>query len=217
MTEHKTLGAILFNDFELLDLAGPLEMFGSLGKDLRTVMIAENAGEVRSVQGPAMLADTSFDAAPDLDLLLIPGGLGSMAAQENSALLKFLQERGRGAELIMSVCTGSAILAAAGVLDGLAATSNKLFFDLARSQSDKVDWREQARWVEDGKVFTSSGVSAGTDMALAAIQRLYGNERAEQIAVMTEYNWHKDASDDPFYHCLDQGDLQQFVDIYGRV
>jgi transcriptional regulator GlxA family with amidase domain len=98
----------------------------------------------------------------------------------------------------MSVCSGSAILARAGLLDGRRATSNKIFFELARSQSEKVDWQEQARWVEDGPFATSSGVSAGTDMALAVIARLYGRERAEAVALVTEYQWHTDAARDPF-------------------
>jgi transcriptional regulator GlxA family with amidase domain len=84
------------------------------------------------------------------------------------------------------------------VLDGLQATTNKRAFAWASSQSDKVRWKKEARWVEDGKFFTSSGVSAGMDMALALIARLLGRENAEQIAVWTEYEWHSDAAWDPF-------------------
>ena len=104
----------------------------------------------------------------------------------------------------MSVCTGSAILAKAGVLDGRKATSNKQFFEFARIQSDKVTWVEEARWVEDGPVATSSGVSAGTDMALGIIARLYGAERAQQIANLTEYEWQTDPTRDPFHRFLNQ-------------
>ena len=109
----------------------------------------------------------------------------------------------------MSVCSGSAILAKAGLLDGRRATSNKQFFSLATAQSEKVKWIEKARWVEDGKMATSSGVSAGIDMALAVIARLYGQERAEQIAASTEYEWHQDAAWDPFVKYLNQGDPNQ--------
>jgi transcriptional regulator GlxA family with amidase domain len=80
-----------------------------------------------------------------------------------------------------------------------------MFFQVARSQSDRVNWITAARWVEDGPFATSSGVSAGTDMALAVIARLYGRERAEQIAIQTEYSWHRDADRDPFAQYLDQG------------
>ena len=105
----------------------------------------------------------------------------------------------------MSVCTGSALLAKAGLLDGLAATSNKMFFDLARSQGDLVEWQESARWVDAGQYVTSSGVSAGTDMALAVIERLFGAELAAQVVNYTEYQWHRQADEDPFAQLLNQG------------
>lgn len=216
MSKTRTLGAILFHDFELLDVCGPLEMFGNLGPDMRIVTIAENKGPVKSVQGPSLVAEEDFAGAPALDLLLVPGGLGTNNEQQNPAMLGFLRESAPGCELVTSVCTGSALLAAAGVLGQAAATSNKLFFDLARSQSDQVDWRENARWVEDGKFFTSSGVSAGMDMTLAVIARLYGAERAEQIAVNAEYSWHRDADSDPFHQYLNQGDLEGLLRALGR-
>lgn len=105
----------------------------------------------------------------------------------------------------MSGCSGSAILIKAGLLDGRSATSNKQFFNLATSQRDKVKWIEEARWVEDGPFATSSGVSAGMDMALAIIKRLFGQERAKQIANLTEYIWQDDPYRDPFYKSLNQG------------
>ncbi|MDT0635802.1 DJ-1/PfpI family protein [Spectribacter hydrogenoxidans] len=216
MAETRTLGAILFNDFELLDACGPLEMFGNLGNDLRIVTIAESRGPVKSVQGPSLLAEEDFDSAPPLDIILVPGGIGTNTEQGNPAMLAFLRERAPAAELLTSVCTGSAVLAASGVIAGSAATSNKLFFDLARSQSDDVEWRESARWVEDRRVFTSSGVSAGIDMALAVIARLFGTERAEQVAVMTEYSWHRDADSDPFEAYLNQGNLNDYLRALGR-
>ena len=202
-----TLGALLYPDFELLDLYGPLEMFGTLGDDLTIVTIAEEVGPVASTQGPKTLADADFNNAPPLDLLLIPGGIGTFPALQSTAMLSFLQERSAQAKFTMSVCTGSALLAAAGLLDGRRATSNKMFFSMVAEQSDKVTWEENARWVVDGPMVTSSGVSAGTDMALAVIADLFGTERAEQIAVFTEYQWHRDADSDPFTSYLNQGSL----------
>jgi transcriptional regulator GlxA family with amidase domain len=142
----RTLGAVLYERFELLDLYGPLEMFGALGAELRIVTVAERKGPVASTPG----VET-------------------------------------------------------GLLDGRRATSNKMYFQLARSQGERVEWVTAARWVEDGPFATSSGVSAGTDMALAVIARLYGRERAEQIAIQTEYSWHRDADRDPFAAYLDRG------------
>jgi putative intracellular protease/amidase len=190
MTEANplVLGAIFYENFELLDVYGPLEMFGSLGPELRIATVAERAG-----------------AVAELDLLLLPGGIGTLAELGNEPMLEFLRKRSATARTTMSVCSGSAILAKAGILDGHRATSNKQFFELARSQSDKVDWVEAARWVEDSGLVTSSGVSAGMDMALAVIAGLFGSERAEQIAVLTEYEWQRDPSHDPFVKYLNQG------------
>ena len=212
----RTLGAVLYDDFELLDLYGPLEMFGNLGTELRIVTVAEQPGPVRSAQGPQTVAEFGFDACPDLHLMLLPGGVGTLEQLQNARMLDFLRDRSGTAELTMSVCSGSAILARAGVLDGHRATSNKQFFNLATSQSDRVDWVEEARWVEDGAVATSSGVSAGTDLALAIIARLYGRARAERIAALTEYEWHTDPDRDPFARFLNQGDIQELLSASGR-
>lgn len=206
-TTPLTLGAILYPDFELLDLYGPLEMFGTLGHELRIVTVASQPSAVSSAQGPKTVAEHGFDDCPPLDLLLIPGGIGTLAALNDEALLSFLCERSPNARATLSVCSGSAILARAGLLDGRRATSNKMFFSLATSQSEKVDWVEEARWVEDAGMVTSSGVSAGIDMALAVIADLFGQERAEQIAILTEYEWHRDAARDPFVKYLNQGAL----------
>ena len=200
------LGAILYENFELLDVYGPLEMFGSVGPEqLRIVTLAERAGPVASAQGPKTLAEFGFDDCPQLDLLLLPGGIGTLAELGNERLLEFLRKRSATARVTMSVCSGSAILARAGILDGRRATSNKQFFERARSQSDRVDWVEAARWVEDSGLVTSSGVSAGMDMALAVIEGLFGSERAEQIAVLTEYERQRDPTHDPFVRYLNQG------------
>jgi putative intracellular protease/amidase len=201
----RRLGAILYEQFELLDVYGPLEMFGCLAPEVEIVTVAQRRGPVASTPGVATVATHDFSDCPRLDLLLLPGGIGTVRELGNSVLLDFLRKRAPEAEVTMSVCSGSALLAKAGLLDGRAATSNKQFFRLASSQSDRVDWKTAARWVEDGPFATSSGVSAGTDMALAVIAKLYGRERAEEIAALTEYTWHADAARDPFAAYLNQG------------
>ena len=201
------LGAIFYNDFELLDAYGPLEMFGALGDEIEIVTIAERAGPISSSAGPKTIADYGFDDAPELDLILLPGGVGTIPELANDAMLTFLKTRAAKSQITMSVCTGSALLAKAGLLDGLAATTNKMFFELARSQSNQVDWQEAARWVDAGRYVTSSGVSAGTDMALAVIQRLFGAEAAQNVVNYTEYQWHTESSIDPFESLLNKGQL----------
>ena len=196
------LGALFYDQFEMLDVYGPLEMFGWVGPQLSIVSVSDRAGPVAPVKGPATIAEFGFEDCPKLDLLLIPGGLGTFAALANERLLDFLRRRAPEARVTMSVCTGSALLAKAGLLDGKRATSNKQFFDLAVQQSDRVEWVEAARWVDAGDFATSSGVSAGMDMALAVIERLYSKADAERIAELTEYERQTDGTHDPFVRCL---------------
>jgi putative intracellular protease/amidase len=205
------LGVILYPGFELLDAFGPLEMFNSIGRErLITHIVAQHAGPLAAGSvsdgpvGPRVIAEFGFDDAPALDILLIPGGIGTFAELDNAALMTFLRERSKTARITASVCTGSALLAKAGVLDGHRATSNKQYFHLATAQGKAVEWIAGARWVDDGAVVTSSGVSAGIDMALAVIARLFGTATAEAIAVGTEYTWHRDADVDPFIEHLNK-------------
>ena len=133
-----------------------------------------------------------------LDLILIPGGIGTRKEISNQALLDWLKVRAEKAEVVTTVCTGTAILAHTGLLDGRRATTNKRAFKWVAEQSARVNWVREARWIEDGKFATSSGVSAGIDMALAVMARLYGAQTAEAIAIAMEYEWHRDANWDPF-------------------
>jgi len=194
----KTIGALIFPGFELLDMFGPLEMFGMLEDTPEIRMIAETSEPVKSRQGPATVVDAVLADGTAFDLLLVPGGPGTRTEVNNAALIEWLGEAADSSDLVATVCTGSALLARTGRLDGVAATSNKAAFGWVVEQGPQVGWKPEARWVEDGKFMTSSGVSAGMDMALAAIQRLYGPAEAERIATRTEYDWKRDPSWDPF-------------------
>lgn len=198
MHSVRSIGVLLFPEFELLDVFGPLEMYGMAPEAFEIQMVAEAGKEVASKQGPRSVVDHSLDDDRQFDLLLVPGGRGTRTEVDNPRLLEWLRRQSESAEYVTSVCTGSALLARAGVLNGLRATTNKRAYAWATSQGDQVDWVKEARWVQDGKFFTSSGVSAGMDMSLAVIDEILGREAAEQIAVWTEYEWHSDASWDPF-------------------
>jgi transcriptional regulator GlxA family with amidase domain len=194
----RTLGALLYEDFELLDLFGPLEMFGNMQGAVEVRAVAECAGLVRSAQGPRVHADHGLGDCRRLDLLLVPGGIGTRPQVQNARLVDWLRERAGELEVAMTVCTGTALLAEAGLLDGRRATTNKMFFSWPESTWPAVRWVREARWVEDGKFWTSSGVAAGIDMALAVVARLAGQQTADFLANATEYDWHRDASWDPF-------------------
>ena len=192
------LGMIVFDGFQLLDVFGPLEMFGDLRDDIRIVMLAERAGAIASSAGPKVVVDATLDVAPRLDILMIPGGGGTRREVNNSAFVTTVKWLAEATPHVASICTGAAVLAKTGLLDGVRATTNKRAFKWATSQGPNVRWVRQARWVEDGKYFTSSGISAGTDMALALISKLFGPERAQDIANGAEYRWNRDSTDDPF-------------------
>lgn len=139
-----------------------------------------------------------------------------MARLENLAMMDFLRQRSASAEVTMSVCSGSAILAKAGLLEGRRATSNQQFFDFARSPGLGVWWVEAARWVVDGPLATSSGVSAGTDTALSVVARLYGKQAAREIADAAEYEWQSDSTRDPFCRFLNKGNVEELLQRMGR-
>jgi putative intracellular protease/amidase len=192
------VGAVLFTDFELLDVFGPLEMFGRLGERVWITMLAAEPGNIRSNQGPACVADTSLSGDHGLDILLIPGGMGTRRLVSDQPFLDELRRQSDRARFVATVCTGSGLLAKTGALDGRRATSNKFAFKWASSQGPLVKWVPVARWVEDGKFFTSSGVSAGMDMSLGLIEHMFGRETSLWAANGAEYEWHEDKDWDPF-------------------
>lgn len=194
----RRIGALVFPGFELLDLFGPMEMFGALESKFELNLVAETVGLVSSHQRLLVHADKSIRESASYDVLFVPGGAGTRREVNNSALLSWITEASVNAEYTLSVCTGSALLAKAGILDGRRATTNKAAFSWVESMGPNVLWQRKARWVEDGALITSSGVSAGMDMALGAISIMHGVDAAEGVAKYCEYCWQKDRTEDPF-------------------
>jgi len=194
----RTIGTLLFPGFELLDVFGPLEMLGALRDDFSLQMVAEVAGPVESRQGPKAVADAALADAKPYDILLIPGGRGTRREVDNAALIDGIRRHAQASRIVATVCTGAALLARTGLLDGRKATSNKASFGWVMEQGPNVVWQRRARWVVDGKYYTSSGVSAGMDMALALIASLSGPDKARSVADYAEYRWASDPDDDPF-------------------
>ena len=194
----RTLGALVFPGFETLDYFGPIEMLGCYGKETEIITIAKTLDPVPSVHGQKIVIDKALAEKDDYDLLLIPGGDSALEAAKDEAFMYWLRAASANAERVMAVCTGTVLLGMTGALDGRRATTNKMDFTATVPLAPNVEWVKEARWVKDGKFYTSSGVSAGIDMALAAMADLFGPEMAERLALGSEYEWHRDPAWDPF-------------------
>lgn len=196
--DMRTVGVALFDGFELLDVFGPLEVFGVLRDQFEIVLVGPEAGPVRSAQGPAVVAEQAHKRVRPCDVVLVPGGIGTRTIVRDETYLRRLAGWAEQAQIVASVCTGSGVLAAAGLLDGYQATSNKRSFAWARSQGPSVEWLPKARWVHDRDRWTSSGVAAGIDMTLALVAHVHSVDVASAVADRIEYEWHRDSAWDPF-------------------
>jgi len=192
------ISVVLFDGFELLDVFGPVELFSVVPDRLAIEFIGPKAGPVASSQGVQVTTTASYHTAAIPDIILIPGGQGTRRLVNDETFLSWLHSWATLASLVTSVCTGSAVLAAAGLLDGYRATSNKAAFQWVREQSEKVDWIARARWVQDRDRWTSSGIAAGMDMAAALLADLFGKDVAYNVTTRAELEAHEDASWDPF-------------------
>ncbi|MGB6058037.1 MAG: DJ-1/PfpI family protein [Microthrixaceae bacterium] len=198
VTRARRVGVVLFEGFELLDVCGPLELFGKLPEMFSIELLAQSSGPVTSAQGFALVATESFEDATTPHIALVPGGVGTRALVEDTAFVEWLAAWAAAAEFVTSVCTGAGLLGAAGLLDGYRATTNKRAFDWPRSQAPQVEWVAEARWVQDRNRWTSSGVAAGMDMTLGLIAHLHGRGLAQELADAIELEWHTDPTWDPF-------------------
>ena len=187
----------LFDDFETLDVFGPVEIFGNLKEYCNIKYYSINGGIVTSRHGTKILTET-LDLADDKGILFLPGGYGVRQLIIDENFIDKIRSLAENAPYCLTVCTGSAILAKTGLLKNKNATSNKIAFDWVKSLDPEVNWKSSARWVVDGKYYTSSGVSAGMDMSLGFIEDQLGNQKAFEVANFIEYTWNSNKDDDPF-------------------
>jgi transcriptional regulator GlxA family with amidase domain len=192
-----TVGILVFDQVEVLDVAGPFEVFTvtRLNKELRkeesspfrVLLVSENMDQVSAVGGLRFTPDVTQDNCPKLDLLIVPGGWGTRTQVKNANLLKWIANKSRRTRLTGSVCTGSSLLGEAGLLDRREATTHWRTFDFLRQAAPKAYIREDLRVTMDGSIFTSAGVSAGIDMALHIVSYLFGTKTGEATAHQMEY------------------------------
>jgi transcriptional regulator GlxA family with amidase domain len=195
----RNVGILIFEGVELLDFCGPYEAFTAAGRyeDRRyfnTFTVAELDGPVAASAGTRFLPDYTFASAPQIDILVVPGGMGTRREIDNPIVIDWIRAVAGEAELTTSVCTGSFLIAKAGALGpGSKATTHWGSVGRMRETFPGVEVLEDARFVDDGLVVSSAGVSAGIDMALHVIERLCGVEAARSSARLMEYDYWKPA------------------------
>ncbi|WP_149823631.1 DJ-1/PfpI family protein [Streptomyces tailanensis] len=179
------IAIVLFDRFTALDAVGPYETLGRL-PDSELVFVAEETGPVRTDQASlAITADKTLTEVPSPDIVIVPGGPGQTAQMENQALLSWLRTADATSTWTTSVCTGSLLLAAAGLLNGRRATSHWLALDELKRLGVEPTGE---RVVFDGKYVTAAGVSSGIDMGLTLLGRIAGDDQAQAIQLATEYD-----------------------------
>ncbi|MBX9788039.1 MAG: DJ-1/PfpI family protein [Pirellulales bacterium] len=197
MTNHTTrrVAILIFDDVEVLDFCGPFEVFGVCGRygaappPFEVFTVAESVRPISARNGLSVNPRYALGDCPPADLLLVPGGWGTRREMYNDRVIDWVRQQATNVELLLSVCTGALILAKAGLLDGLEATTHAGAVELLREVAPRTTVRPERRFVDNGRIITSAGISAGIDMALHVVGRLIGQEAARDTARYMEYDW----------------------------
>lgn len=191
------IGILVFDDAEELDFVGPWEVFtmtnevftrGGKSAPHDVMLLAERDAPIRCAKGMRVLPDLRLEQCAALDVLLIPGGMGTRREAKNESLLAWIARVAEGCSWITSVCTGALLLTAAGPAKGKRVTTHWAFVETLRSRAEASEVLENVRYVRDGKVVTAAGVSAGIDMALWLVGQLHGAATARQVQRAMEYD-----------------------------
>ncbi len=194
----RSVGILVFDEVEVLDFCGPFEVFSVArpeGVDddearlFQVFTVAERAETAKCRGGLLVQPHYTFENAPQFDIIVVPGGRGTRRERHNPKLLNWIEAQNAHTELTLSVCTGAFLLAEKGILDGKRATTHWGSIDFMRAEYPQVAMAENTRFVDEGRVVTSAGVSAGIDMALHVVAKLHGQQTAEWTARRMEYEW----------------------------
>lgn len=186
------LAIAIFDDVEVLDFAGPFEVFSVTSwqeevKPFKVSLVAEKQQPIQARNQFSVNPHFTYDNHPPADIILVPGGFGTRREMYNPAMLAWVKRHAASSELILSVCTGSFVLATAGLLDHQRATTHHLRYDILRQTAPTCQVIENQRVVDAGKIITSGGIAAGIDMSLYVIGKLLGEEVAKETARYMEY------------------------------
>ena len=197
MTTPRNLAILIFDEVEVLDFCGPFEVFSVTAQTTQPApfavyTVAEKAGPVLARNQLSVNPRYTIADCPQPDILLIPGGFGTRKEMHNEVLIEWITGCARQAELMLSVCTGALMLAKAGLLEGLTATTHHGAIDLLKRTAPNTTVVDDQRFVDNGRVILSAGVSAGIDMSFHVVEKLLGGEAALRTAKQMEYPWKPD-------------------------
>jgi transcriptional regulator GlxA family with amidase domain len=189
----RNVALLIFDDAEVLDFCGPFEVFSTTdelqhGGLLRVFTVALAGGAIRARNGLRVIPDFVLAGSPPPDIVLVPGGRGARAAGKEEEIIAWLKRSAGSAELLLSVCSGALILARAGLLDGLKATTHHEVLDELRSSAPMTEVIAGKRFIDNGRIIVSAGIAAGIDMCLYVVSRLFGAAVARQTAAYMEYD-----------------------------
>ena len=191
------VGILIFYDVEILDVAGPFEVFAvtrlndeqrlQQSSPFKVYLISETNKQITAIGGLRLTPDVTISECPELDLLVVPGGWGTRKESKNKILVKWIGNQFTNNRLIASVCTGSSLLGKAGLLDGRDATTHWRAFDFLQESAPKARILKNVRFTLTEPIFTSAGVSAGIDLALRIVSHVFGTEVGQATARQMEY------------------------------
>jgi transcriptional regulator GlxA family with amidase domain len=191
------VGILIFDDVEILDVAGPFEVFAvtrlndeqrlQQSSPFKVYLISETNKQITAIGGLRLTPDVTISECPELDLLVVPGGWGTRKESKNTILVKWIGNQFTNNRLIASICTGSSLLGKAGLLDGRDATTHWRAFDFLQESAPKARILKNVRFTLTEPIFTSAGVSAGIDLALRIVSHVFGTEVGQATARQMEY------------------------------
>jgi transcriptional regulator GlxA family with amidase domain len=192
----RQVAIVVFDDVEVLDFAGPFEVFAVAGEythpsEFKVFTVSQDGKAIRARNGLQVQPDYGFANCPHMDILIIPGGAGTRPLVKNEAFLAWVKQQNTQTELTLSVCTGSLVLAACGLLQNQEATTHITCYDELRGISPTTHVKEGQRFVDIGHIITSAGISAGIDMSLYVVKKLAGEKAVKATVDEMEYLYYQ--------------------------
>jgi transcriptional regulator GlxA family with amidase domain len=194
MNHSRNIAILIFDEVEVLDFCGPFEVFSVTGRwdnsnPFNVYTVAEKGQPILARNHLSVNPSYTIQDCPQPDILVVPGGLGTRKEMHNSNLIDWIRSSSQKAELILSVCTGALLLAKAGLMEGLAATTHHGAIELLKEVAPHTTIHPDKRIIDNGRIIVSAGISAGIDMSLYVVSKLFGKEKANETAQYMEYDW----------------------------